>query len=153
MTTDYDSTADTLRHKKRVLELMADVIEDLLDRAVRHDDSKLREPEKATFDAYTPQLRELEYDSPEYRTALAHMHVGLDHHYAHNPHHPQYHEDGIHGMSLLDLLEMLADWKAAGERGKTGSLHGSIVKNRARFGYGDEIDRLLFNTAQAMGWL
>ena len=34
-----------------------------------------------------------------------------------NRHHPEYYEDGIAGMTLVDLEEMLSDWEAASHRG------------------------------------
>jgi hypothetical protein len=56
-------------------------------------------------------------------------------------------------MSLLDVIEMLADWKAATERHADGDLDRSITHNPERFGYGDEIERLLRSTAIELGWL
>jgi hypothetical protein len=60
---------------------------------------------------------------------------------------------GIHGMDLLDIIEMLCDWKAATLRHDNGDLSESITINRERFGYGDEIERLLRNTARNLGLL
>jgi hypothetical protein len=148
----FDSTADTLLHKKRILELMANVIEELLERAVVHDNSKLGTPEKQGFDEFTPRLRDTPYGSAPYYEALAEMKPFLDLHYGANRHHPQFHADGIHGMSLLDLIEMLADWRAGTERSPGGNILESIAKNRERFGYGDELAGVLVNTVSAMGW-
>lgn len=85
--------------------------------------------------------------------AIIGMGEGLQHHYAVNRHHPEHHADGIHGMNLIDLVEMLADWKAATLRHADGDLARSIEQNRERFGYGDEIAGLLLRTAEDMGWL
>ncbi len=41
-------------------------------------------------------------------------------------------------MNLLQLTEMLCDWIAATRRHSDGDIHGSITKNRDRFGYGPE---------------
>lgn len=54
------------------------------------------------------------------------------------------------GMSLLDLLEMLIDWKAASERHKTGDIRRSIELNQVRFGYSDELKRILLNTVNEL---
>jgi hypothetical protein len=48
---------------------------------------------------------------------------------------------------------MLADWKAATLRHADGDLARSIEQNAERFGYGDEIKRLLIHTAAYFGWL
>lgn len=146
--TQYDSRVDTFTHIARVRELMLRAIEQLLRRAHEHDQSKLREPELSVFNEFTPRLAEVEYDSDEYKAALEGMGDGLQHHYKVNRHHPEYFEQGIGEMNLLDLLELLCDWKAAGERhGDGGNLLRSIDQNMDRFGYGEELRQLLRNTA------
>jgi hypothetical protein len=56
---------------------------------------------------------------------------GLKHHYSHNRHHPEFFgEDGVDGMTLVDLIEMLADWKAATERHDDGDLAKSLEIHR-----------------------
>lgn len=62
-------------------------------------------------------------------------------------------ELGIRGMNLIDIVEMLADWKAATERHADGDLLKSIELNQKRFGYTDELKTILTNTARVMGWL
>jgi hypothetical protein len=59
----------------------------------------------------------------------------------------------IHEMSLVQMIEMLCDWKAATLRHADGDLERSIMQNAERFEYGDEIRELLLNTAQEFGWL
>jgi hypothetical protein len=122
-------------------------------RAHDHDLSKLEEPELSVFNEYTPKLRESTYGSEEYKAFLAGMGEGLIHHYMANDHHPEHFEGGIHGMDLLQLMEMLADWKAATLRHEDGSLRRSIAQNAERFDYGTEIYNILMNTADNLGWL
>ena len=149
-----DSTAATMAHKNRVQDLLGEVVLALAPLAVHHDDSKLEEPEKKVFDVFTPRLKHLEYGTPEYKSALGHMKPALDHHYAHNRHHPEHHEEGIYGMDILDLLEMLADWKAAGERHRDNKgLAQSIETNAKRYNFGEGLKRLLIRTAERMKWL
>lgn len=145
---------ETMAHIDRVQELLREVTGSLTERGRDHDASKLQDPERELFELYTPKLRGCEYGSDEYRQFLVEMKPALDHHYAVSRHHPEHFENGIHGMNLVDMTEMLADWKAAGERHASGGdLGESIKKNRERFGYGDEIEGLLRNTAEALGWL
>lgn len=153
MVPEYDSRPDTWQHIHTVRGHLQTVIDRLTRRAHVHDQSKLVAPEVGVFDEYTPKLKHSTYGSDEYKSFLTGMRAGLDHHYAANSHHPEYYEDGIHGMCLLDLIEMLADWKAATERHDDGDLGRSIQINRERFGYGDEIEGLLTLTAQRLGWL
>jgi hypothetical protein len=53
---------------------------------------------------------------------------------------------GIRGMSLVDLTEMLCDWKAATLRHDDGDIRRSIEINQERFGYSDELKQILINT-------
>ena len=77
----------------------------------------------------------------------------LEHHYTVNDHHPEHFHNGIHDMDLVQLMEMLADWKAATLRHADGSLRKSIFENATRFGYDDQMTNLLLRTADNMGWL
>lgn len=149
----YDSRPDTREHIETVRSFMRAVIGELRDRAERHDASKLEEPEVSVFDRVTPKLRGLTYGSEEYEASLADMGEGLRHHYAANDHHPEHFANGIADMDLVQLTEMLCDWKAATMRHDDGDLARSIEQNAERFCYGDEIKRLLLNTATAHGWL
>lgn len=62
-------------------------------------------------------------------------------------------ENGVNGMSLLDVLEMLCDWKAAGERHADGSIERSLRINRDRFKIGYQLQSILENTARELGWI
>ncbi len=67
--------------------------------------------------------------------------------------HVKFNKDGISKMSLLDLLEMLADWKAATARHSDGSLFKSFEINRERFGIPRDLFVSLVNTAYSLTWL
>jgi hypothetical protein len=153
MSEAYDSTADTLKHSQRVGELMTQAIRELVDRSVCHDRSKTEPPELEIFNEFTPKLQNSTYGSDEYKGYLAEMKAGLDHHYAANRHHPEHFEDGIGGMTLVDLIEMLADWRAATERHADGSLVRSLAIQKERFGISDQLEAILWNTARHFGWL
>lgn len=149
----YDSTGDTLKHSLRVGALMGEPIKELVDRSVRHDLSKTEDPELAVFNEFTPKLQTTTYGSDEYKGHLAAMRPALKHHYAVNAHHPEHHERGVNGMTLMDLVEMLADWKAATERHADGDLGRSLEIQRERFGITDQLLQVLRNTAVHFGWL
>lgn len=150
---EYDSRQATEAHVNRVRELIGAATGELQTRADDHDASKFFEPEKSTFDRVTPMLRGLTYGSDEYRAVMATMKPALDHHYANNRHHPEHFGGTLRGMTLFDLLEMLCDWKAAGERHADGSIDASLKHNKVRFSISDEMASVLENTAKEMGWL
>lgn len=150
---DYDSTADTLKHSQRVGALMSEPVTELLTRSTQHDRSKTEDPELAVFNEYTPKLKTSTYGSDEYKGYLAAMGEGLRHHYGANRHHPEHFDDGVAGMTLVDLMEMLADWKAATERHDDGDLRKSLSIQRDRFGITDQLLQILTNTAAYYDWL
>ena len=148
-----DPHPDTVRHRARVQALMGELTWLLEARAAEHDLSKTNPPEVEAFNAVTDQLSGLEYGSPEYKDALRDLGPALDHHYAQNRHHPEWHAEGINGMTLLDLVELICDWAAAVERVHAGNLEKSVEINRERFGLTDQIVRIILNTYESMGLL
>jgi hypothetical protein len=144
--TNYDSKADTLLHIKRVSQLLNEAAIELIKRGNVHDNSKLEEPEKALFDKYTPLLKTLEYDSPEYKKSLSNLKVALDHHYANNTHHPEHYENGVNDFDMFDLMEMAVDWCAAVERTKDGDIFKSLEINKDRFLLSNQVYCILYNT-------
>jgi len=149
----YDSRVETLQHSQRVGELIIEIVEELLLRSTSHDRSKTEPPELEVFNEYTPKLRSTTYGSDEYKDYLAAMGEGLRHHYATNPHHPEYFVNGINGMTLVDLIEMLADWRAATERHMDGDLSNSLKIQKERFKISDQLDEILWNTARYFDWV
>ncbi|MEV6494393.1 DUF5662 family protein, partial [Actinoplanes sp. NPDC051633] len=91
------------------------------------------------------------YGSDEYKGSLEAMGEGLKHHYAR--HHPEHFPNGVNDMTLVVLVEMLADWKAATERHDDGNLRQSLEIQRERFGISDQLLAVLYNTAEHGGWL
>lgn len=150
---DYDSTNDTMDHIGKVRTKLFAISNDLSQRAVHHDLSKLKSPEKEIFDAVTPKLKGLTYGSDEYKAALVEMGEALTHHYANNSHHPEHYPEGIDGMTLMDVMEMFCDWKAASERHADGDFAKSLEINRKRFAISDQLASVFENTAKAMGWI
>lgn len=146
MTEAYDSRQDTMEHIQAVYNLLQIMTGALLRRAKVHDESKLHSPEKEIFDEYTPKLKYTTYGSDEYKQYLKEMKVALDSHYAKNSHHPEYYDNGIAGMTLIDLVEMFCDWMAATERHADGNMLRSIEQNRARFGISDQLASIFRNT-------
>ena len=148
--TTYDSRPETYQHIGVVRQNLMVMVKELLDRADGHDASKLVDPELATFDEYTPKLKHSTYGSDEYKGFLVGMGEGLAHHYASNRHHPEHHQDGIAGMNLIDLVEMICDWLAATKRHADGDIRRSIDVNQERFGYDDQVKAILHNTVDVL---
>ena len=142
-----ESKFKTLRHIETVRNYMNWVIREILHRQEQHGQTKLEPPEVEIFEEYTPKLRGCTYGSDEYRAMMKEMKVAIDHHNENNRHHPEYFVDGIKGMTLIDLIEMICDWRAASLRHDDGDILKSIEMNQERFGYSDELKYILANTA------
>lgn len=149
----YDSRPDTLKHIEEVRYRLLEVIHELSVRLAEHDQSKLESPELEIFNEFTPKLSASTYGSEEYKNFLLEMGAGLAHHYKENDHHPEHFPGGIEEMNLLQLMEMLADWKAATLRHADGDLEKSIKDNADRFGYDAKMTKLLMNTALDLDWI
>ena len=145
-----DQRFKTIRHIEAVRNYLNEVIREILHRAEQHDQSKLQAPEREMFDAFTEKLRGSTYGSDEYKGFLKEMAEPLAHHYANNRHHPEHFKNGIKDMTLIDIVEMLCDWRASSMRHNDGNILKSIEKNQERFGYSDDLRKILENTAHWM---
>jgi hypothetical protein len=139
---------ETELHIKTVSHFINIIVRLLLSRAEAHDASKMQEPELSIFVEYTPKLSGSTYGSPEYLEFLKEMEVALEHHYANNKHHPQHFPNGIDDMTLVDLIEMFCDWKAATLRHDNGNLLKSIEINSKRFNIDAQLTKIFKNTAE-----
>jgi hypothetical protein len=138
---------ETRKHILNVIKFMNIIVSELLIRAQNHDKSKLESPELELFTIYTEKLASCTYGSEEYKEFLENLKPALEHHYARNNHHPEHYKNGIDDMSLIDLVEMIVDWKSATLRHNDGNLRKSIELNSKRFGIDSQLTKILENTA------
>lgn len=148
--TQAECKVETIKHIEKVRQYLRIMIDRLTTRGVMHDKTKLESPEVELFTEYTPRLAETQYGSDEYKECLAGLKPALDHHYANSRHHPEHFSKGINDMNLVDIVEMLCDWKAASERQQDGNLLKSIEQNAQRFGYDDQLKQIFINTAKML---
>ncbi len=137
---------ETLTHIMHVRNILGEIITELIQRAKKHDQSKLNDPELSVFVEYTPKLAKSTYGSDEYKQFLQEMKPALDHHYRNNRHHPEHFLDGIDGMNLIDIVEMYCDWMAATLRHNDGNMEKSIEINKTRFNMSDQLANIFMNT-------
>jgi hypothetical protein len=141
---------ETKKHINNVRNILNKWSKELVKRGKLHDKSKLESPEVEIFCEYTPKLANSTYGSDEYKGFLKEMQVALSHHYRMNKHHPEHFKNGIQGMNLIDIMELLADWKSATLRHNDGDLIRSINYNQDRFGYDNDLKQVLLNTAELL---
>ena len=139
-----------LKHKQLVDDNIEKFIKQLKERAKKHDDSKLEQPEFDNFLLYIPMLQKIKYGSKEYKETLEKMKPFLKHHYEKNRHHPEHFENGIDDMNLVDIVEMFCDWKAAIKKHKDGNIKYSICVNSDRFKMSDQLRKIFMNTIDVL---
>jgi hypothetical protein len=74
----------------------------------------------------------------------------LDHYYAENRHHSERFEDGVRGMNLVDIVEVLCDWLAATKRHNDGDIMKSFVISQEHFGFSDDLKAIFENTCKIL---
>ena len=139
----YTSTVDHINEVRKLLRIM---VVELLKRGDDHDKSKLSEEEFQVFTTFTSRLKTLTYGSEEYKECIREMKPALDHHYSVNSHHPEFYDNGIDGMNLIDIVEMFCDWWAASKRHADGDIRKSLEINTERFKMSPQLVSILKNT-------
>lgn len=142
---------ETMRHIEQVRNLLNKVIVELMERAEKHDQTKLESPEVELFTEYTAKLAETTYGSDEYNEYKKKLGPALEHHYANSRHHPEHFKNGINDMNLVDLIEMLVDWRAASMRHNDGNIRKSIEINGKRFNMSDQLIKIFENSVDLVG--
>lgn len=140
-----DFIKDLVQHKQWVAQHMQTIANDLFHRAAVHDNSKFGPEEFSAYEREFPNLQKYAYGSPELKMVYEQLQSALQHHLKVNRHHPEYFENGINGMNLVDVLEMVCDWLAASKRSKTGIDKGLEI-NKERYGISDQLFEIIKNT-------
>lgn len=136
----------TMEHIQLVQKLLHRMVVELLQRAEKHDQSKLVPPELPDLVKLTRNLAGTTFGTKEYDEGKRQMPVGLAHHYANNRHHPEHFRNGVNDMNLIDIMEMLVDWWASSKRHNDGNVRKSIEINAARFGINPQLVLIFENT-------
>jgi len=139
---------DIKEHQEMVKQFAGKIIALLEERVKYHDMSKLMPPEVEIF-ADAPKRNAIEYQSEEYKDNIkVKLEVALKHHYARNRHHPEHFENGISDMNLIDLLELVCDWKASSLGQDDGNVLTQMTKNKERFKLDEQLYHLIKNTME-----
>lgn len=148
-----NSTEKTLRHIKRVQDLLGDAAGELIKRGKVHDLSKLTPVEMgplAELDKLIEKEGNVPFGSPEYEQRKALLGPMLENHYRENSHHPEHYPGGVEDYDLFDLIEMFIDWKAASERGEESSMN--LTTACQKYNVSNQVQRIMRNTADRLGW-
>jgi hypothetical protein len=139
---------ETLKHIKFVSGMLSSFAGELLARGIAHDLSKLESPEMGLFAEVTPLLSGMTFGSKEYKKTLEKIKPAIEHHTKNNSHHPEFYENGIDGMNLIDIVEMFCDWWMASKRHDDGDIYRSLEINKKRCNVSDQVISIFKNTIE-----
>ena len=142
-----------LAHKLSVKIGIQRVIDNLYHRGENHDDDKLEGDTLDYFYEISGKFEHAKFGSQEYENVLERLKPTLDKHYMINDHHPQHNKNGISGMNLMSILEMLVDWKSASSAYGDTPFEESMMINKKRFNIDEQLFEVMRNTAKSLGYL
>lgn len=142
-------------HRLRVFQLMSKISQEVMLRGNRHDETKLDPEELPHYVATIDEFDKHPFGSEGYAKAKESLGPAVVHHYKHNRHHPEHFEGGIEGMNLIDLLEMLADWKSATQNHpeNPGNMARSLTLGIEKYKISPQLAIILYNTARDLEML
>ena len=149
----FDFLCETLLHMSEVKENLETISSELKKRGLAHDRTKLQEIEFDAFVSTRDKFKKANYGSKEYQECIDKVKPAVDHHYENNRHHTGYHKNGINDMNLIDLMEMLADWKAAARRSPDKSLEDTLDYAFKKYGIGEQLGNMIRNTLKDLKWI
>jgi len=152
MENNFEVLMDTIIHVSEVNENLQDIIQDLSKRGISHDRTKFQDPEYSMFCSTRPEFKKANFGTPEYEAVTKKAQVAVNHHYKHNRHHTGFHENGVKDMNLMDLLEMLADWKAASRRSPDLTFEDSLPRAFKKYNMDEALQQAIRNTIKYLEW-
>lgn len=139
-------------HKHRVSVYMTRIITCLTERSVNHDMTKFESEELEPYAEAVDGFAKNAFGSPGYEELKRKLGPAVEHHYQLNRHHPEFFENGINDMDLVDMVEMLCDWKSATQNHVPhGNLEKSIQNAIDKYGMSPQLAQILRNTAKNFG--
>ena len=152
MNTEMDFLCDTLLHIGEVAENLEIIASKLRQRGLSHDRTKLEELEFDAFVSTRRNFKKANYGTPEYQACCDTIRPAVDHHHENNRHHTAYYVNGVDDMTLVDVIEMIADWKAAARRNPDKKFEDTLEYAKNKYGIGDQLYKIVCNTLVDMEW-
>ena len=132
---------DTVQHQVLVQKNLKTFENKIKQRALYHDESKTKEPELTLFAKHAKEWRDCEFGSKEYYDAVERNKHVAELHFKNNRHHPEHFDNGIDDMTLIDIIEMIADWIAISD-----DMDKSLEICKKKFGISTQLTNIIRNT-------
>lgn len=147
---ELECIIETQKHVECVRGYIQLCISELQNRQAVHDESKFSTEELPSYAEVTPKLKGSTFGSEEYKGFLKQIRPAIDHHQQTNRHHPEFFTDGVNGMNLIDVLEMVCDWIAAAQRHEDVNYERSLMFCKERFRLSDQLVSIIRNTQKIL---
>lgn len=144
---------DIIKHRAEVQENISMICRRLEARGMAHDLSKFGEIEFDAFLSTRERFKKANYGTPEYDECVKAIQPAIDHHYAYNLHHTKHWPNGINNMSLIDIVEMVADWRAAERRSPDRTLKDTMEDAFKKYKIEGQLKQAIINTMEALRWI
>ena len=135
------------KHQNAVKRWLAHFSMILQSRAIKHDESKLQEPEYSLWKKMDEEPR-YPYGTKEYSSKLKRWQHLFKLHWKdkRNRHHPEHFVSPVAEMDLMDMIEMLCDWLGYKETVSYSEASKLVDNQCKRFNFPEEFKSLLLNT-------
>lgn len=149
----FDFLCDTMLHVTEVQENLEEIASQLRRRGFAHDRTKFQKTEFDAFVSTREKFKKANFGSKEYQECTDAVQLAVDHHYKYNRHHTGRWPNGIDDMSLIDIIEMLADWKAAERRSPDKQLIDTLDYAFKKYKIGGQLALIIKNTLKDLKWI
>lgn len=140
-------------HRDRVGRYLNQFAAQIMFRGDIHDNSKFGPNEFPIYASAIDEFEKHKFGSEGYLKAKESIAPAVKHHFQHNRHHPEHHKNGIDDMDLVDLLEMVCDWKAAtlNHPDAPGNMAHSLEFAIKKYNISPQLAKILENTIKNNG--
>lgn len=144
---------DYIQHIQWLMEGMASVQHELMRRMLTHDRTKIGEDELDAYAEIVPGFKDYEYGTPEHKAHGNRLGPAWKHHTENNRHHTEHFENGLNDMNLLDLIEMVCDWRAASMRSGNFDYGQSLRVFKERVNPDEQVMDIIRNTCIMLSYI
>ena len=152
MNNDFDFLCDTILHVSEVQEHLEEIISELKKRGYAHDRTKFQALEFDSFVSTRDKFKRANYGSKEYKECVDLVRPAVDSHHQKNRHHTGFHKNGINDMTLIDIIEMICDWRAAARRSPDKAFADTLDYAYKKYGVNEQLRKIMENTFKSLRW-
>lgn len=140
-----ETVREVIKHRQSVNKKLNFLSKEISKRGEEHDLSKLQYPE-INWLIQMDKEPKYEYGTKEYFQKMKKWNKFFVHHYTNNRHHPDHFQEGVYGMTLVDLCEYISDIISYYDEMHVGDAIKTIEKQKERFKLDEQLSQILKNT-------